>query len=260
MLIKTIVRKAVRGLGYELVKVSPQKPNHSKTQYPSDFEKESFKIIKLVKEQTMTSIERLNSLVNGTKYIVRNNIEGTIVECGVWRGGSMMAVAYALQELSSLHRDLYLFDTYEGMSPPTDKDVTHFNVNAQILLDSQDEKEREAYICHATLEDVRNNIYSTNYPKDKIHFVRGKVEDTIPSQAPEKIALLRLDTDWYESTRHELEHLFPRLVPGGVIIIDDYGYWKGCKEATDEYIEMHKIPLLLNRIDSTGRAGIKWQA
>lgn len=259
-MLKTIAKKAVKGLGYNLVRITPKKANHSTAQLPSDFEEESSKIIKLVEQQTMTSIERLNSLINCTKYIVQNNIEGTIVECGVWRGGSMMAVAYTLQEVFSVDRDLYLFDTYEGMSPPTGKDVTHFNVGAEVLLNSQDEKEREAYICYATLEDVRSNIYSTNYPQEKIHFVQGKVEDTIPSQAPEKIALLRLDTDWYESTRHELEHLFPRLVPGGVIIIDDYGYWKGCKEATDEYIETHKVPLLLNRIDSTGRIGIKWQS
>jgi hypothetical protein len=87
--------------------------------------------------------------------------------------------------------------------------------------------------------------------------VRGKVEDTLPAQAPEQIALLRLDTDWYESTRHELEHLYPRLVSGGVLIIDDYGYWQGARQATDEYFAGRGIHLLLNRIDITGRIAIK---
>lgn len=254
---KGIVRGLINAAGYDLVRVNRQKFITSEFALPSDFEEESTKFISLVSGKTMTSPERLNSLIGATKYISSNNIEGAIVECGVWRGGSMMTVAYTLQGLSSTNRDLYLFDTYEGMPPPSEKDITFFNVYANSLLNSADEKQREAYVCYSSLEDVKRNLYSTGYPKQKIHFLPGKVEDTIPEQAPEKIALLRLDTDWYESTRHELEHLFPRLAVGGVIIIDDYGYWKGCKEATDEYIEAQKIPLLLNRIDMTGRIGVK---
>ena len=79
----------------------------------------------------------------------------------------------------------------------------------------------------------------------------------MPGYLPSGIALLRLDTDWYESTKHELEHLYPLLVSGGVIIIDDYGHWKGAKKAVDEYIKDNNLPLLLNRIDYTGRIGIK---
>ena len=256
---KVVIRRLINALGYEVSRTSNTKCSSKSGQirFPADFEQKNIEIIKLVQESTMTSIERINSLINAVQYIVSNNLEGTIVECGVWRGGSMMAIAYALQDLSDVKRDLFLFDTYEGMSPPTNKDIAHFNVDAQTLLNSKDEKEREAYFCYASLEDVQKNLRSTGYPRDKIHFIRGKVEDTIPEQAPDKIALLRLDTDWYESTRHELEHLFPRLVPGGVIIIDDYGYWKGCKQATDEYIQNNRIPILLNRIDLTGRIGIK---
>lgn len=252
---KHSIRKLIHHLGYELIKSNDTTiaPN---VIFPSDFEQTSIEIIKLVREKTMTSPERLNSLINAVQYVVNNRIEGAVVECGVWRGGSMMAVAYMLQKLFT-YRDLYLFDTYVGMTPPTDKDVAHFNVDAKTLLNSKDKREREAYFCYAALEDVQQNLRSTGYPFDKIHFIKGKVEDTIPDQAPDKIALLRLDTDWYESTRHELEHLFPRLVPGGIIIIDDYGYWKGCKQATDEYIQNNKIPLFLNRIDSTGRIGTK---
>jgi len=92
---------------------------------------------------------------------------------------------------------------------------------------------------------------------ERIHYVKGMVEDTVPEQAPEKIALLRLDTDWYESTRHELEHLFPRLSSGGILIIDDYGHWAGAKEATDEFIARHRLQLFLSRIDYTGRLAVK---
>ena len=82
------------------------------------------------------------------------------------------------------------------------------------------------------------------------------MEDTIPKKAPQMISLLRLDTDWYESTRHELIHLFPRIAPFGVIIIDDYGHWQGVREAVDEYIRENNIKILLNRVDYTGRIGV----
>jgi O-methyltransferase len=111
--------------------------------------------------------------------------------------------------------------------------------------------------CYAGLEEVRVNLASTGYPVDRVHFVRGKVEDTIPGTVPEPIALLRLDTDWYESTKHELTHLFPRLVPGGVLIIDDYGHWQGARQATDEYFASARVPLLLHRVDYTGRIAVK---
>jgi hypothetical protein len=111
--------------------------------------------------------------------------------------------------------------------------------------------------CIATLEDVTANVAAVGYPAELVKFVRGKVEDTIPVTAPESIAILRLDTDWYESTRHELEHLYPRLVPGGVLIIDDYGHWQGARRAVDEYLARLPEPLLLNRIDYTGRIAIK---
>lgn len=237
-----------------------KKSTKMKSCFPKDFNPDAVKIIELVQSFTMTSPERINGLIEAVRYITENRISGAVVECGVWKGGSMMAAAHMLKEMSDVQRELYLFDTYSGMSAPTKKDVTHFDVHAQALLDSDDPLEKEAYHCYSSLEEVQENLSLTNYPPGKIHFIKGKVEDTIPAQAPEKIALLRLDTDWYESTKHELEHLFPRLVSGGVIIIDDYGYWKGCKEATDEYIEFNKIPLLLNRIDSTGRMGIKWQS
>lgn len=95
------------------------------------------------------------------------------------------------------------------------------------------------------------------YPSEHIHFIKGKAEDTIPRHAPRQIALLRLDTDWYESTKHELEHLFHRLSPGGVIIIDDYGFWKGARKAVNEYFLDNNIAILLTRMDETGRMAIK---
>jgi hypothetical protein len=109
----------------------------------------------------------------------------------------------------------------------------------------------------ADLADVKRNMALTGIESDQMIFVKGKVEDTIPNTIPEQIALLRLDTDWYESTKHELIHLYPKLIKKGILIIDDYGHWKGCKEAVDEYFAQHKIHLMLNRIDYTGRLAVK---
>ena len=111
--------------------------------------------------------------------------------------------------------------------------------------------------CYAPLDAVREAVLSSGYPSRKITFVKGRVEDTLPQAAPEKIAILRLDTDWYESTRHELETLYPRLVRGGVLILDDYGHWQGAKKAVDEYIEKNDLKLFLSRTDYTGRVAIK---
>jgi hypothetical protein len=104
--------------------------------------------------------------------------------------------------------------------------------------------------------EVRAMLMRTGYPAERMHFVPGLVEQTIPGRAPERIALLRLDTDYYESTKHELAHLYPRIGAGGVLIVDDYGHWCGSREAVDEYIAEHRLPLLLQRIDYTARLAI----
>jgi len=222
-----------------------------RTGFPADFEPHEIEDIETVRPYTMTSPERIVSLIRSVDYVVENQIPGDIVECGVYKGGSIMAVARTLLRKGDTRRDLYLYDTFEGMAQPTDHDVS-------VLQESAAEKwKRKDRWCYAGLEEVRRAVESTGYPAEKLHFVKGKVEETIPGTVPGQIALLRLDTDWYESTLHELVHLFPRLVRGGVIIIDDYGHWQGARQATDEYLREHKIPLLLNRVDYTARVGVK---
>ena len=105
----------------------------------------------------------------------------------------------------------------------------------------------------ASVEEVRHNMSTTGYPPEKIRYVKGRVEDTIPGQAPDAIALLRLDTDWYESTRHELVHLMPRVVANGIVIVDDYGHWEGARRAVDEFVAHSERPIFLARIDYSCR-------
>ncbi|MFS0697090.1 TylF/MycF/NovP-related O-methyltransferase [Streptomyces nitrosporeus] len=223
-------------------------------QLPADYDDEAKEIIRAVKPYTMTSPERLNAFVLATRHIVRHGIPGAIVECGVWRGGSMQACARTLLSLGETDRDLYLFDTYEGMTPPTEEDLRRDGRSARELLDAQG-KDRPIWAV-ASLEDVRAGFEQVPYPKERLHYVRGRVEDTVPGEAPEQISVLRLDTDWYASTRHELEHLYPRLVSGGVLLIDDYGYWQGSRQAVDEFMEKTGERLLLLRMDE-GRIAVK---
>lgn len=214
-------------------------------------------IIRSVSEFTMTSPERILAVCNATEYLAKNQIAGDFVECGVWRGGSMAAAAKTLVHLGELDRQLWMYDTYDGMSEPSQKDVDYLGHAAEELMKQQDRNDAMSVWCCSALEQVKQTMEQTGFPLDQINYIEGKVEDTLPTTTLEKIALLRLDTDWYESTRCELEHLYPKLVPGGVLIIDDYGHWEGCRRAVDEYFAENKIPMLLNRIDYTGRIGIK---
>lgn len=212
-------------------------------------------IVSRVDPYTMTSLERRASLLGAVDHLVKHRIPGDIVECGVWRGGSMMAAALALMARGDTSRHLYLFDTFEGMSEPTDRDRSVDGESAQAQLQRTT---RAAMVwAVASLEDVQANLSSTGYPREKIHFVRGKVEDTIPATLPERIALLRLDTDWYESTLHELRHLYPLLARHGVLIIDDYGHWQGARQAVDEYFADSREPVFLHRVDYTARLLVK---
>ncbi len=224
--------------------------------FPPDFDEAVVDTIRRVAPFTSTSRERLYALCKAVEYVVDNRIPGDIVECGVWRGGSMMAVAHTLLRLGDTHRNLYLFDTFAGMPEPGEKDISFWNEPASITWKKLT-RDATTEWCYAPLDEVQTNMYSLGYDKVKIHFVKGRVEDTIPVQAPQQIALLRLDTDWYVSVRHELLHLFPRLSQFGVIIVDDYGHWKGAREATDEYLREYGIKLLLSRIDYTARVGVK---
>jgi len=169
----------------------------------------------------------------------------------------MMAAAKTLLGLGREDRDLYLFDTFEGMPSPGGEDVDFTGAAAAGRLATESPGEDDSVWCYAPLEEVRRTLASTGYEANRLHFIKGMVEETIPDQAPARIAVLRLDTDWYESTKHELVHLFPRLASGGVLILDDYGHWLGARQAMDEYITETGTTILLHRIDYSGRIGVK---
>ncbi len=208
-------------------------------------------ILEIVKPFTMTSPERVLAVIKSVRYLLDEDIPGTFVECGVWKGGSMLAAALTLKGQDVDDREMYLFDTFTGMTKPSGEDVDVLGGSASEVY------EQEENWCAAGLNEVRETMQKSNYPEERIHYIVGDVMETLPGKVPEKIALLRLDTDWYESTRHELEIMFPRLSPGGVLIIDDYGHWKGAKKAVKEYFAQNNISIRLYPIDYSGRIAVK---
>ncbi|HSW13469.1 MAG TPA: TylF/MycF/NovP-related O-methyltransferase [Solimonas sp.] len=216
-----------------------------------------WQVIAAVKPYTMTTPPRVVGLLRAVDYLVKAGIPGAMVECGVYKGGSMLAVAMKLRELGVSDRELWLYDTFEGMVAPGAADLDWQGKPAMQDYQAHQAEDGSSQWARAGVEEVRNNLAASGYPGERTRYVIGKVEDTIPKTLPGQIALLRLDTDWYESTKHELEHLYPLLAPGGVLIIDDYGHYQGCRQAVDEYLAKLDHPLLLQRMDYSGRLAVK---
>jgi O-methyltransferase len=208
-------------------------------------------IKRLVSLWTMVGPLHLDLVFSAVEKFNTMGLEGAFVECGVWKGGISMAMVITNQRHNT-DRHIYLFDTFEGLPEPTsdknglaakrlfkelqDKNVHNTSTNEiDMLVDRRDIEDGKWN--YGPLEVVKNNLYYSGYPQEKIHFVQGKVEDTLMIKAnlPDKIALLRLDTDWYESTKLELEVLYDRLVPGGLLAVDDYCNWPGSRNAVDEF-------------------------
>jgi O-methyltransferase len=219
--------------------------------------------LRSVRDYTMTSAERQWALINAVRYVVRGGIPGDIVECGVWRGGAAMAAALTLLGEAVRDRRLWLYDTFAGMTAPGANDRRSVDGTAARGTWLRHRRaDGGSDWCRATLEEVRSNMERTGYPAAQVRYVKGPVEQTLadPASIPDSIAVLRLDTDWYDSTRIELERLYPRLSPGGVLIIDDYGHWQGARKAVDEFFAACGEAVLLNRIDDTGRIAVKPRA
>jgi O-methyltransferase len=243
-------------MGYEVARSSPTAPSTSAARFPPDFDRETVATIEAVRPYTLTSPERIFALCQAVRYLHRAGIPGDVVECGVWRGGSMMAAARTLVGLGDTDRALYLYDTFETFPMPSERDVDVWGVPVLHHWEGPDSDLLNPAYAYLPQDEVERLVLSTGYPADRLRMVRGLVEDTIPHTVPERIALLRLDTDLYASTAHEMEHLFPLISEAGVLIIDDYGEFMGAKDAVDEYLAEHGYVLHLSRIDASGRLAI----
>jgi len=215
--------------------------------------KDCYKIFRKVVNYTICNRNRTFATINAVEFIIKNKIDGDLIECGVYKGGQIMAMILTLNQLNE-ERNIYLYDTFDGMPRPEDwekrliknspKAIEKFN---RYKIDNH----RSSW-CKASIEEVEKNISTIKYNSNKVHFIKGMVEDTLPKSNHEKIALLRLDTDFYFSTKIELEMLYPLLDRKGILIVDDYGHWSGAKKAVDEYIFDNKLVVNIKADDGTG--------
>jgi O-methyltransferase len=247
---KQAVKRLVAATGYEIRRRQPPLAPPQAAAPPS-FDLHFDGLWNQCAPFTMTGVSRGRALYEAVRHLIRNKVQGDFIECGVWRGGSAMLMAHSVMSVGGF-REIHLYDTFTGMSEPTSPDAHGATgVSAAVLLEANQGNIR----CEATQAEVEANMRSTGYPMDLVRLIPGKVEDTLPKADHGDVALLRLDTDWYESTKLELELLYPRLVSGGILIVDDYGHWQGARRAVDEYFRGSQF---LCPLDYTGRLLVKY--
>jgi len=200
---------------------------------------------------TLTRPARMAATMRALKYVSINRIDGAFVECGVWKGGQIIVGVEQLRLLNDL-REVFLYDTFTGMTEASDVDTSFLNQSAISLMETSEPTSNSIW-AKVSLEEVQKNLSNLDYPRNLIRYILGDVRQTLltPKNLPEKISVLRLDTDWFDSTYIELEKLYPLLSRGGVLLIDDYGHWNGSRRAADKFFQEIGIDPFWNAIDYT---------
>jgi len=229
-MLKKLIKSFLKFTPYQIINRNYRVPPHQIAE-ASEFEKEACEI---ASKYSMTSLPRLWTLIQAIKEINFRKLEGDIVECGVWKGGNLI-LSQLLIENYKLSKKVYGYDTFKGMVEPSDLDVERMTGELAEVVWRKNYKQDYNSLCYCSLEEVQINIKNNVANHNNVRLIQGKVEETLEDEnnLPKTISLLRLDTDWYESTKMELQVLYPRLVKGGILIIDDYGWWNGCRKAVD---------------------------
>jgi hypothetical protein len=249
---KKLINNLLSKFGYSVVKINSWRPKHAFEHLilPPDIEKH-------IKSNSMLNDLRLLNIQGCINYLSKNNIHGDLVECGVWKGGGVAMMAHQLKQINDL-RTLHLFDAFDDICEPDasidgeraiqdaggKQNATGALVSISGVYDKMGGKGNET----AVIELITQGI---EYPSKYVKTYKGWFQDTLPliGNQINEIALLRLDGDWYASTKVCLDYLFEKVVKGGIIIIDDYGCYDGCKKAVDEFIKNHHLNVYLISVD-----------
>ena len=203
---------------------------------------------------------KLYTTYTAVDYILQNSIQGDLVECGVYKGRHAVVIALTLGQKNVADRDIYLYDTFSGMTDPGPGDVRTKRAGREPDLEHGWNEDAGGYHDRkkvGPLEEVKRNVDSTGYTQDRFHYMRGDIRETLPNSSHESIALLRLDIDWYELTKHAITHLYDLVSPGGLVIIDDYGSHIGARKAVDEFFESRGFSPFLARTEKGERVLVK---
>lgn len=209
-----------------------------------EINKDENEFIKISLKYSNTNKIRMWSLIQSLKHVKKLNLDGDLVECGVYKGGNLILMDKISQSLK-LNKKIYGYDTFEGMVAPSIHDKKFYGKSGLDIF--KEKKESKIPWMESSIDEVKTNI-SRYCNLSQFRLIKGKVEDTLLdiNNLPEKISILRLDTDFYESTKIELEILYPRIVKYGILIIDDYGSWTGCRKAVDEYFNNQNNLILID--------------
>jgi O-methyltransferase len=239
-------------------KAAPVNTDPAPINFPVEFSEPDKYIARYVMERELTVVgkENLFSTLLACKYVSAANIPGDFVECGCYRGGNGIVAADVFQRLDQ-KRKIWLYDTFAGMTRPGQYDFSNHDGSPVLGHFLNQQRETHNEWVYASLPEVKNNFQNAGFLNDNVKFIQGDVLETLSAanNLPDKIAVMRLDTDWYESTKIELEVLYPRLSVGGILVIDDYGHYASAKKAVDEYFQ--DMRPYFQYIDYTARIAIK---
>ena len=258
---KKIIKSIINLTGYEIFKKKEELLQHK--------DKEFEKIIKQTKKKSFLQREGMESLYRQTIHVNKSKLMGDIVECGVWKGGSAALMAKANLLSGNKTRTIHLFDSFTDICEPCEeKDGGRAIMEAKEFSQPEELQGKlvpltgfyDKFGGHGTIPDCKKLICGTmEYDEKKVIFHKGWFQDTIPriSKDIDKISILHLDADWYESTKICLDHLYEKVEKGGFVIFDDYGTYEGCKKAVDEFMHSLANRPYLNEVDESIRYLIK---
>ena len=194
-----------------------------------------------IRKNTMLSTEALYDLWWSVKYICKNELNGDIIEFGVWRGGALELIAYALNEYQGSNR-IIGFDTFEGHPEPGKDEVDIWGNNMQKKF-KEEKVGKWAYANYEYVLSNLNNVYKN------VQLYKGLVDESIDENKVSNIAILRLDMDWYKPTKIVLQKFYNKILKGGLLIIDDYGHHSGARQAVDEFIRENNLNLNFRHVN-----------